>query len=50
MTVKEFYVAMGRAGDWKCREKIERAVMVKSHISWKDEMTDEVIQKIIARV
>ena len=47
MTVKEFYVARGNSKDWECRRKIERAVMQNYKISWKDELTDEVISHII---
>ena len=47
MEVKEFYEAMGRARDWECRRKIEIATMQNYKISWKDELTDEVISHIV---
>jgi len=47
MTVNAFYESSGNVGDWKMREKIERAVMVNRKISWKDEMTDEVCGHIV---
>ena len=33
MKVKEFYEAMGKASDWECRRKIERAVMQNYKVS-----------------
>lgn len=47
LTVKEFYVGMGRAGDWKTRAKIEKAVMVEGKLHWSDLMDDRAC-KIIA--
>ena len=46
MTIKEFYVAMGNAGDWECRRKIERAVMQNYKISWRDQLTDKAASHI----
>jgi hypothetical protein len=47
MTVGEFYEGMGKAGDWECRRKIEKAVMINYKIHWKDELTDEVALHIV---
>jgi len=47
MTVKEFYEAMGRAGDYKTREKIEKAVMIQFKLSWRDELDDKAAQIIV---
>ena len=46
MTVKEFYVSLGSTRDWELRRKIEKAVMEKHVASWKDETTEEILQKI----
>ena len=47
MIVKEFYVGMGKAGDWECRRKIEKAAMINFKIHWEDELTDEVALHIV---
>ena len=47
MTVQEFYEGMGKAGDWECRRKIEKAVMINFKISWRDELTDDVAIHIV---
>ncbi len=45
MTVQEFYVALGSAGDWKCREKIEKAVF-SFKLHWKQELDDKACEII----
>ena len=46
MTVREFYEAMGRAGDWLIRRKIEKAVF-SFKIRWKQQIDDNVRRIIV---